>query len=46
MCIRDSPWSTVSAEYALLRQAGLSEAELEMICHGNAERFFGITLSA
>ena len=42
----DFPWSTVSAEYALLRQAGLSEAELEMICHGNAERFFGITLSA
>ena len=41
----DFPWSTVETERALLEQAGLTQKELEAICHGNAERFFGISLS-
>lgn len=41
----DFPWSTIDTELALLRECGLTEAELEMICAKNAERVFGITLA-
>ena len=41
----DFPWSTVETERAFLEQAGLTQKELDAICHGNAERFFGISLS-
>ena len=42
----DFPWSTVETELNFLMQAGLTAEELEKIRHENAERFFGITLSA
>lgn len=41
----DFPWSTVETELSLLKQCGFTEIEVEMICHKNAERVFGITLA-
>lgn len=37
----DGPWTDAAAETAYLRGIGFTEAELEAICHGNAERLFG-----
>lgn len=40
----DFPWSTIEKEMKLLKGCGFSGEELEMICHKNAERVFGISL--
>lgn len=41
----DFPWSTVETELDLLSQCGFTEDEMQLICHKNMERVFGITLA-
>ena len=38
----DCPWSTPARELDWLRQAGLSDGEMEKVTHENAERLFGL----